>query len=267
MANNDGKSDFSDQYQGKDFTERDGMSDFSGGFGELPEDLRGMGPISLPDGTFMLSSEGDVYSTSYSTGLSSGTVIADPFRPNLAPVPGSYSNQFNFSAINYLPRANFESFRSQRFFSGGSALLPADPTTFVDLMVDTSTLPGSAPQKFSSGVLEVPQGFAAVITGIRQWIGDATAFQKPTGEPDDIIWRITAGGAAIFNFGNFPVMISSLDNEGKIFAVATESTTISLSVKNNISTTDPTARDIAVKGFLTGHWFPMDEINDIFRNK
>lgn len=263
---NEGLSDFSDQYQGQDFTEREGTPAFSG-FGELPEDLRGMGPVSMPDGTFMPGAEGDIYSTSYSTGFPTGAGLIDPFRGTLTPVPGAYSNQFNFSAINYLPRANFESFRSQRFFSGGSALLPADPTTFIDLMVDTATLPPGDPVIFSSGVLLVPQGFAAVITGIRQWIGDANSFQKPDGSLDDIIWRVTAGGAPVFNFGNFPVMISSLDNEAKMFIIATESTTITLEVKNNIPTSSPFARNIPIKGFLTGHWFPIDEIDDIFRNR
>ena len=181
--------------------------------------------------------------------------------------PGSLSNQFSFSAINYLPRANFESFRSQRFFAGGSALLPPDPTTFVNLMQDTSLLPPTDPLRYSSGPLLVPQGFAAVITGLRQWIGDADAFQKVDGEPDDIVWRITAGGAAVFNFGNFPIMISSLDNEAKLFVIATESTNITLEVKNNIDPSSTEARPIAVKGALTGHWFPMDELDDIFRNR
>ena len=134
-------------------------------------------------------------------------------------------------------------------------------------MVDTATLPPGSPVTFSSGVLLVPQGFAAVITGLRQWIGDANAFQKADGSPDDVVWRITAGGAPVFNFGNFPVMISALDNEAKLFIIATENTTITLEVKNNIPTTSPVARNIAIKGFLTGHWFPMDEINDIFRNR
>jgi len=271
MADNE-LSDFSDQFLGKDLTERDGMSDFSGfgDFAELPEDLRGMGTVRMPDGSFITGEEGDVYSTSYSTGTvtSVGIVGAvDPFRASLSPVPGSYSNQFRFTAINYLPRANFESFRSQRFFAGGSALLPADPTTFVDLIADTSILPPGSPLRFSSGVLEVPQGFAAVITGLRQWIGDANAFQKSTGEPDDIVWKISAGGAAIFNFGNFPFVISSLDNEAKLFAIANESTTIQLSVKNNVSTSSSFARNIAVKGALTGHWFPVDELDDMFRNR
>jgi len=260
-------SDFSDQYQGQDFTERDmGESAFSG-FGELPEDLRGMGPISSPDGGFYTGMEGDVYSTSYSTGFATGTGLIDPFRGIISPVPGALSNQFNFSAINYLPRANFESFRSQRFFAGGSALLPADPTTFINLMVNTATLPPGDPILHSTGQLLVPQGFAAVITGLRQWIGDANSFQKANGGPDDIAWRITAGGAGVFNFGNFPVLISSLDNEAKMFVIANENTNITLEVKNNISTSSPGARNIAVKGALTGHWFPMDEIDDIFRNR
>ena len=73
---NEGLSEFSEQYRGKDFTEREGISEFSGnfnGFGELPEDLRGMGPVSTPDGTFIPGFEGDIYSTSYTTGFSTGT--------------------------------------------------------------------------------------------------------------------------------------------------------------------------------------------------
>jgi hypothetical protein len=253
----------------KDFTEREGLGEFSQGFGELPEDLRGMGPVSLPDGTFLPGSEGDVYARSYTTGVLSTYGVPgydDPFRNAITPVPGSF-NQFSFSAINYLPRANFESFRSQRFFAGGSALLPPDPTVFVDLMVDVSTLPPGDPVKYSSGPLLVPAGFAAVITGLRQWVGDANAYQKVDGEPDDIAWRITAGGAPIFNFGNFPVVISALDNEAKLFALAVENTNISLSVKNCLSPTSPEVRNIPVKGALTGHWFPIDELNDIFRNR
>ncbi len=254
----------------KEFTEREGLSDFSGGFGELPEDLRGMGPISLPNGAFIPGSEGDMYSQSYTTGFSTqfgSPGYGDPFRTNLIPVPGSLSNQFSFSAINYLPRANFESFRSQRFFAGGSALLPPDPTAFVDLMVDTTTLPPGSAVKYSSGPLFVPQGYAAVITGLRQWIGDANAFQKPDGSADDIAWNVTAGGASVFNFGNFPVMISSLDNEAKLFIIATETTNISLKVKNCITPGTTAARTIAVKGALTGHWFPIDELDDVFRNR
>lgn len=244
----------------REFTERE-LSDFSGfnDFGELPEDLRGMGPVTLPDGSFLPGLEGDIYGSVYGGGAA---------RAFVEPIPGAFSNQFSFSAINYLPRANFESFRSQRFFAGGSAFLPADPTTFVPLLVDTASLPPSSPQKQSSGVLTVPAGFTAVITGLRQWIGDAGAFHKPDGSPDDIAWRIEAGGTAIFNFGNFPLMISSLDNEAKLFAIANENTTIQLSVKNCIDPSTRTdAREIAVKGALTGHWFPIDEIDDIFRNR
>ena len=253
----------------KDFTERESEG-FSEGFGELPEDLRGMGPVSLPDGSFYPGFEGDIYSTSYSTGIAGNYGIpgaVDPFRGALTPIPGSLSNEFNFSAINYLPRANFESFRSQRFFAGGTAFLPPDPTTFVNLMVDTPTLPPGDPVQFSSGVLQVPQGFAAVITGLRQWVGDANAFQKSDGSPDDIVWRITAGGAAIFNFGNFPLVISTLTEEAKLFAIANESTTITLEVKNNLTPGSAASRSIAVQGALTGHWFPVDELDDIFRNR
>lgn len=243
----------------KEFTERE-LGDFSdfNNFGELPEDLRGMGPITLPGGDFLPGMEGDVYGSVFGGGAT---------RSFVEPIPGAFSNQFSFSAINYLPRANFESFRSQRFFQGGSAFLPPDPTTYVPLLVDMATLPPGSPQTGSTGTLTVPQGFAAVITGLRQWIGDAAAFHKPDGSPDDIAWRIEAGGVPIFNYGNFPLMISSLDTEGKLFAIANENTTLQLSVKNCIDPSRPDARSIAVKGALTGHWFPIDEIDDIFRNR
>jgi len=253
----------------KEFTERE-LPDFSGlgDFAELPEDLRGMGPISTPEG-FIPGMEMDMFATSYSTGGTyiPGVGVVDPFRQSITPIPGILSNQFNFSAINYLPRANFESFRSQRFYGGGTALLPPNSTTFVDLLVSSATITSTSPQKQTTGVLTVPSGFAAVITGLRQWVGDANAFDKSDGTVDDIVWRVLTGGTAIFNLGNFPLIVSSMDNEGKLFAIATESTTIQLSVKNNISPASALARDIAVKGVISGHWFPIDELDDIFRNR
>jgi len=243
----------------REFTERE-LPDFSGfgEFGELPEDLRGMGPVSLPDGTFLPGFEGDVYQTS-----------GGSYRSFVEPIPPSLSgNQVSFAAINYLPRANFESFRSQRFFAFGSALLPPDPTTFVDLFVDATTVisPGS-PQTGSSGTLDIPSGFSAVITSFGQWIGDSTAFQKPDGSPDDIAWSVQAGGTPVFNYGNFPCMISSLDNNTKMFAIVNENTPIQVSVKNCIATTAIAARDIAVKAVIFGHMFPIDELDDVFRNR
>jgi len=228
-----------------------------GGFGELPEDLRGMGPISLPDGSFMPGFEGDVYSTT-----------GGAYRSFVEPIPPSLSgSQVSFSAINYLPRANFESFRSQRFFAFGSALLPPDPTEFIDLFIDTASLLPGAPQKASSGILAVPQGFSAVITGFGQWIGDATAFQKPNGDPDDISWRVAVASTSVFNFGNFPCVISSLDSHAKMFAIINENTQMQVSVKNNLATSDTFARSIAVKAILFGHQFPIDELDDVFRNR
>lgn len=242
----------------REFTERE-LPDFSGfgEFGELPEDLRGMGPISLPDGTFLPGFEGDIYST-----------IGGATRAFVEPIPPTLSGaQVDFSAISYLPRANFESFRSQRFFAYGSALLPPDPTAFVDLFVDISSLPSGSPQTGSSGPLTIPQGFAAVITSFGQWIGDSNAYQKPNGDPDDIAWSVQAGGTTIFNYGNFPCMISTLNNPTKMFAIVNENTQIQVSVKNCLASSDTDARDIPVKAVIFGHQFPVDEIDDVFRNR
>lgn len=242
----------------REFTERE-LPDFSGfgEFAELPEDLRGMGPISLPDGSFIPGFEGDIYAT-----------VGGAYRSFIEPIPPSLSGtRVSFSAINYLPRANFESFRSQRFFAFGSALLPPDPTTFVDLLIDVSSLPPGAPQTGSSGPLLIPGSFSAVITSFGQWIGDASAFQKPNGSPDDISWSIQAGGTPVFNYGNFPCMISSLDNPAKMYAIVNENTPIQISVKNSLAPTAVGARDIAVKVVIFGHQFPIDELDDVFRNR
>ena len=241
-----------------DFIEREHFAEF-GGFGELPEDLRGMGPSgpqTAADGSFVTPLEGDAYQT-----------LGGAQRPFVEPIPTGFANQLTFQAIKYLPRANFESFRSQRFIAGGTALLPPDPTVFVSLLVNVSSLPPNSPVKYSSGAILVPQGYAAVITGLRQWVGDSNAIQKPDGQPDDISWRVSAGATPIFNFGNFPIMLSSLDNEAKMFAIANESTTLQLSVKNNISPSSINARAIPIQAVLTGHWFPIDELDDVFRNR
>lgn len=239
----------------KDFVERE-FPDFGGGFGDLPEDLRSTNVIPICDGRTIPPIEADSYAR-----------FGGSDRVNLEAVPGSLAGPITFEAINYLPRANFPSFRSQRFFLGGTALLPPNPTAFVDLGVNTATLPPLAPVKYSTGPLIVPQGYAAVITGIRQWVGDPTAVQKPDGSPDDISWRVSAGGTAIFGFGNLPIMISSLEEEGQLFAIANESTPIQLSVKNNLNPSDPAARSIPIQALITGHWFPVDELDDIFRNR
>lgn len=234
-----------------EFTEREGFKDFSG-FGDLPDDLRNTTPLIMPDKSFVPPIESDSYS------LNGGAS-----RPTLDAIPSAFASEIRFQAINYLPRSNYESFRSQRFFAGGVALLPPDPTEFVDLLVD---LP-SGPVTYSTGALAVPQGFAAVITGLRQWIGDTTAYQKLDGQPDDIYWKISAGSTSVFELGNFPFVISSMTEEAHMFAIANESTTIQLSVRNNIDPLDPLARNIPIQAVLTGHWFPIDELNDIFRNR
>jgi len=237
----------------RDFVERENFEGFQG-FGELPEDLRGAGAIELPDGTYIPGSEIDMYS------LNGGA-----YRSFVEPIPGALSNPVSFTAVNYLPRANYESFRSQRFIAYGVAFLPPDPTTFVPLLVDIATLPPASPQTASSGVLFVPTGYAGVITGLRQWVGNSNLVQNPNGQPDDVVWRVEAGSTPIFNFGNFPLMMSALDYEAKLFSIVTETTTIQLSVKNNAS--GPFAAGTAVQAILTGHWFPIDELDDIFRNR
>jgi len=234
----------------REFVEREGFE----GFGELPEDLRGAGAISLPDGTYLPGWEVDSYSTT-----------GGAYRPFMEPIPGSLSNLASFTAVSYLPRANYESFRSQRFLSFGTALIPPNPAVFIPLFINPATIIPTSPQRSTSGILTVPVGFAAVITGLRQWVSDSSAYQKDTGEPDDITWRIEAGSTSLFSLGNFPILISSMSAEAHLFSIANESTSIQLSVKN--STTGPLARNIAVQGVLSGHWFPIDEMDDIFRNK
>lgn len=255
----------------REFTERE-LSDFSG-FGELPEDLRNTGPISMPDGSFITPTEGDVFGLAVGTGglgapVSYGESAGGAERLFMEPIPpGTGSTQINWSAINYLPRGNFESFRSQRFFGGGRAYLPPDPTTFVSLMVDPASLPPGSPVTESGGLLTVPAGYAGIITGIRQWIGDPNAFNKPNGAIDDIIWRVTTSSTPIYSQGNFPFMMSSSSMEAKEYAIVNEGASIAVEVMNRMSSSDPQARSIAVSAIITGHWFPMDEVDDIFRNK
>lgn len=239
----------------RDFIEREGLGGFDGfgDFGELPEDLRGSGAVSMPDGSYIPGYEADTYSTA-----------GGAYRPFMEPIPGALTNAVSFTAVNYLPRANYESFRSQRFFGWGVALLPPDGV-FYPLLVDVATLPPSPPQTASSGPLIVPVGYAAVISGIRQFIGDATAFQKSNGQPDDITWRVEAGSTPIFSFGNIPLIMSAMDQEAHLFSIANESTSIQVSARN--TSAGSLARNIAIQVILSGHWFPIDEMDDIFRNK
>lgn len=234
----------------RDFTQREGFE----GFGELPEDLRGAGAISLPDGTYLPGMELDGYSTN-----------GGAYRTFMEPIPGALTNPVSFTAVNYLPRSNYESFRSQRFLWFGTALIPPNPAVFVPLFINPATIIVSSPQRSTAGILAVPAGYAAVITGLRQWVSDSSAYQKDDGEPDDITWRIEAGSTSLFSLGNFPILMSSMSVEAHLFSIVNESTTIQLSVKNN--STGPLARNIAVQGVLSGHWFPIDEMDDIFRNK
>lgn len=236
----------------KDFIEREAFE----GFGELPEDLRGASPISLPAGGYIPGQEMDGYS-----------IVGGAYRPFVEPIPGALGNPVNFTATSYLPRANYESFRSQRFLAWGFALVPPDPTVFVPLLVNIASLPPGSPQTASGGPLQVPIGYTAVITGIRQWVGDSNAVEKPNGQPDDISWQVAAGTIPIFNFGNIPMLMSSLTQEGHLFAVVNENIPIQVSVMNSINPLDPLARSIPVSTMLTGHWFPIDEIDDIFRNR
>lgn len=237
----------------KDFTERE-FSEFSG-FGELPDDLRGMGENSTPCHTTP-GNERDIYTTN-------GGASRDTLAPTANPVPDNCCPSI---AINYLPRFNFESFRSQRFYAGGTALLPPD-NTFYDFLVNPATLLPSSPVKFTMGILAVPVGYAAVITQVGQWIGDPTAFQKLNGQPDDIVWRVQTGGTSVFNWGAFNFVISAMDNEAKFYTIVNEATTIQISVKNTLTPSSPLARSIPVQFIIKGYWFPMDELNDIFRNK
>jgi hypothetical protein len=234
----------------RDFIQREGFE----GFGELPDDLRGAGSISLPDGTYIPGMEADSYSTS-----------GGAYRTFMEPIPGALTNPVSFTAVNYLPRSNFESFRSQRFIWYGTALIPPNPAVYVPLFINPATITTTSPQRSSAGVLLVPVGYAAVITGIRQWVSDSSAYQKNDGEPDDITWRVEAGSTSIFSLGNFPVLMSTMSEEARLFSIVNESTTMQLSVRN--STSGPLARSIAVQAVLTGHWFPIDEMDDVFRNK
>lgn len=220
----------------EEVTQRD-STQLPGGLGELPDDLRVVGPHSIPGIPDIF--EGDGYS--FKGGAN---------RPNLEPIP-NLQTEMKVVGINYLPRANYPSFRSQRIFQFGRATLaPSSGNTF-------STLAS----------FEIPDGFAAVITGLGQWIGDPTAYQKPNGDEDDVRWRITVAGSGVFDYSNFQVVISSLTQEAKLFFVAGEGITVELSASNDQPVGSMGSSDIPVAGYLTGHQFPIDELDDIFRNR
>jgi len=250
----------------KEFTEREetsGFSDFKG-FGEYPEDLRGMSPIVRPDGSIMPGVEADILGPMEGGGAS---------RPYLEPQPAGLNTR---TGINYLPRSNFESYRSQRFNAWGTALVPSvTPTVWTSLLIDSSLITGATAVRSTSGILTVPGAFGAVITGFKQWIGDSNAYQKPTGEPDDIQWKIETGGSTAVDTssditgssGNLQVIISSFTAEARLFIVAKEGFSVQLSVMNMVVSTTNQARSIPVKGCISGYWFALDDIDDIFRNQ
>lgn len=220
----------------KEVTERD-STQLPGGLGELPEDLRGVGRNSVPGYPDIF--EGDGYSFN-----------GGAYRPNVEPIP-NLQTESKVVGINYLPRFNFESFRSQRLFKFGRATLaPSSGNTFSVL-----------------ATIEIPDGFGAVITGLGQWIGDPTAYNKPDGSEDDIRWRITVANSGVFDYANFRTVISTLTQEAKLFFVVGEGITIQLLASNDQPVGSMGSSDIPVSGFLTGHQFPIDELDDIFRNR
>lgn len=222
----------------EELTERDGtILPGYGGFGDLPEDLRGSGPVSIPGVPYVF--EGDAYA--YGGGS---------YRTYVEPIP-SVASDIKFTAISYLPRFNFESFRSQRFFQFGRAsIAPSTGNTFTTLATIT-----------------IPQGVAGVVTGLGQWIGDATAYQKADGSADDVAWQISVSGTGAFGYANFSLIISTLEQESKLFLIASENTVITLSATNNQTVAGFGTHDIPVTGYITGHQFPIDELDDIFRNR
>ena len=120
----------------QEFTEREetsGFSDFKG-FGEYPEDLRGMSPIVRPDGSFMPGVEADILGP-----MEGGEGLLAPI---LEPQPAGLNTR---TGINYLPRSNFESYRSQRFNAWGTALVPVavTPTEWTPLLIDSLLITGA----------------------------------------------------------------------------------------------------------------------------
>jgi len=211
------------------------------GLGEVPEDLRNVGAESIP----MPRSAGVFESDGYTPPFSGGSTTLNPAPPPNAP---------SSIIVSSLPRQNYESFRSQRFringFSPVGGIAPSSGTIFTTI---ASRL--------------IPGGFAGVLTGLGQFIADASAYDKVNGTPDDITWRITVGGTPAFDYGNLNQKISDLDQECKLYVIITENTLVELAVTNSIISGSFGARNIAVSGFLTGYQFPMDELDDSFRNR
>lgn len=225
----------------QDFQNRE--LDFSG-FGDLPEDLRSMGPVS---------EDGKNYSY---TRLWEGDNFAFPAgtpgdRQFMEPIPEGFGPTANVSEIRFLPRYNYESFRSQQTLASGLATLsPSSGATFTTLASFT-----------------VPAGFSGVLTGIAQWIGDATAYNKPDGTADDVSWRIVVGGTGAASYSSISLMLSDLTSVHRLYVILNESITIELSATNNIASGSFGARSIPVKGYLIGYQFPIDEVDDIFRSR
>ena len=219
----------------EDLTLREGSQ-----FGELPTDLRNLGPEALSGSPPLFTFEADGYATN-----------GGAERRVLNSIPPPISTAETFRAISYLSRANFESFRSLRFFGRGTQVLsPSSGTTYVTIASVT-----------------IPPTWAGVVTSFGQWIGDPTAYNKPDGSQDDISWKIIINDSTVFNYDGFPYVISSLDNPAKLFIPVGEGNTISIQATNNMAVGSFGAKDLAVKAVLFGHQFPLDEIDDVFRNK
>lgn len=223
---------------------------WKGNFGELPDDLREVGEPSGPDpgglpGPQPFAEPGPTPPAEHDGYATTGG--AD--RQYVEPVPPMAATRF--VGVNFLPRYNFESFRSQRFEQiGGALLLPTSGTVFTPLASFT-----------------VPSAFAGVLTGITQWIGDASSYLKNDGSPDDITWRITVNDALVFNYGSLRFTISTATQEAKMFVVLNENAVVTISASNTITTGSFGARNIPVRGSISGYQFPIDEVDDIFRNR
>lgn len=212
---------------------------WEGNFGELPDDLREVGDPSEPGSPSVgVTGEGDHYA------LTGG---AD--RNFVQPVPPVQATKF--VGVNALPRYNYESFRSQRFEQiGYGVLLPTSGNTFTNL-----------------ATFNIPATFAGMLTGFTQWIGDASAYLKSNGTQDDITWRITVNDALAFSYGALHGIVSTATHEGKLFVILNENTSVTIAATNNIPAGSFGAKAIPVRATISGYQFPLDEIDDIFRNK
>lgn len=214
------------------------------GFGDLPEDLRAFTPVS-EDGQPYHYIDGALWEAdnfAYTGGAA---------RQYMEPIPEGFGPTPNITQIRLLPRYNYESFRSQQILASGSSILsPTGGSTFSSLATFT-----------------VPAGFAGVLTGVAQWVGDATAYNKPSGDPDDVVWKINIAGTGASFYSAFDVVLSDLTSPHRLFIIMSENNTIELAATSNIVSGSYGARDIPVKGYLIGYQFPIDEVDDIFRNR